>query len=115
MKLRKQAVFKALKWVQSQADYNNVMQHLTTSPGERKGDKGLNEQDVIKFLGIGERSLFFYTHYGEKLALLYGNLRTSVDHDDPFVSIPDHEMDEYLAMVDEQHPASSLMKNTMMA
>ncbi|WP_094110292.1 hypothetical protein [Lonsdalea iberica] len=115
LKLRKQAVFKALKWVQSQADYNNVMQHLTTSPGERKGDKGLNEQDVIKFLGIGERSLFFYTHYGEKLALLYGNLRTSVDHDDPFVSIPDHEMDEYLAMVDEQHPANSLMKNTMMA
>ncbi|MFP2166978.1 hypothetical protein ACLEYI_18700 [Enterobacter ludwigii] len=115
LKRRKQAVFKALKWVQSQADYNNVMQHLTTSPGERKGDKGLNEQDVIKFLGIGERSLFFYTHYGEKLALLYGNLRTSVDHDDPFVPIPEHEMDEYLAMVDEQHPASSLMKNTMVA
>lgn len=115
LKRRKQAIFKALKWVQSQADYNNVMQHLTTLPGERKGDKGLNEQDVIKFLGIGERSLFFYTHYGEKLALLYGNLRTSVDHDDPFVSIPDHEMDEYLAMVDEQHPASTLMKNTMMA
>ncbi|MDK7098763.1 hypothetical protein [Klebsiella aerogenes] len=115
LKRRKQAVFKALKWVQSQADYNNVMQHLTTLPGERKGDKNLNEQDVIKFLGIGEKSLFFYTHYGEKLALLYGNLRTSVDHDDPFVHIPDHQMDEYLAMVDEQHPASALMKNTMMA
>ena len=115
LKLRKQAVFKALKWVQSQADYNNVMQSLTTSPGEKKGNKSLNEQDVIKFLGIGERSLFFYTHYGEKLALLHGNLRTSVDHDDPFIPIPDHEMDEYLAMVDEQHPANSLMKNTMMA
>ena len=59
--------------------------------------------------------MFFYTNYGEKLAHLYGNLRTSVDHDDPFVSIPDHEMDEYLAMVDEQHPESTLMKNTMMA
>lgn len=115
LKLRKQAVFKALKWVQSQADYNNVMQHLTTSPGERKGDKGLNEQDVIKFLGIGERSLFFYTHYGEKLALLYDNLRTSIDHDDPFIPIPDHKMDEYLAMVDEQHSTNSLMKNTMIA
>lgn len=115
LKLRKQAVFKALKWVQSQADYNNVMQHLSTSPGEKKGDSKRNEQDVIKFLGIGERSLFFYTHYGEKLALLYGNLPVSVDHDDPFVPIPDHEMDEYLAMVDEQHPANPLMKNTMMA
>ncbi|WP_193161806.1 hypothetical protein [Enterobacter ludwigii] len=115
LKLRKQAVFKALKWVQSQADYNNVMQHLSTSPGEEKGDSKRNEQDVVKFLGIGERSLFFYTHYGEKLALLYGNLPVSVDHDDPFVSIPDHEMDEYLAMVDEQHPANPIMKNTMMA
>ncbi|MCS4266460.1 hypothetical protein [Serratia sp. BIGb0163] len=59
--------------------------------------------------------MFFYTHYGEKLARLYGNLPASVDHDDPFVSIPDHEMDEYLAMVDEQHPANPIMKNTMMA
>lgn len=115
LKLRKQAVFKVLKWVQSQADYNNVMQHLSTSPGEKKGDSKRNEQDVIKFLGIGERSLFFYTNYGEKLALLYGNLPASVDHDDPFVPIPDHQMDEYLAMVDEQHPANPLMKNTMMA
>jgi hypothetical protein len=33
LKRRKQAVFMALKWVQSQADYNNIMQHLTLSPG----------------------------------------------------------------------------------
>ncbi|MBN0997673.1 hypothetical protein JTM47_39060, partial [Pseudomonas aeruginosa] len=38
LKRRKQAVFMALKWVQSQADYNNVMQHLTLSPGEKKGN-----------------------------------------------------------------------------
>lgn len=36
LKRRKQAVFMALKWVQSQADYNNVMQHLTLSPGEER-------------------------------------------------------------------------------
>lgn len=110
LKKRKQTVFKALKWIQSQADYNNVMQHLTTSPGEQKGDKILSEQDVIKFLGIGERDWFFYTHYGEKLALLYDNLPVSVDPDDPFVPIPEHEMTAYLAMVDEQHP-----ENTMVA
>ncbi len=51
-------MFMALKWVQSQADYNNIMQHLTLSPGEKKGNKELNEKDVIKFLGIGERKLF---------------------------------------------------------
>ncbi|QFQ09428.1 hypothetical protein [Enterobacter sichuanensis] len=109
LKKRKQAVFKALKWVQSQSDYNNVMQHLTTSPGKRKGNNILNEQDVIKFLGIGERDLFFYTNYGEKLALLYGRLPVFVDPDDPFVPIPEHEMKEYLAMVDEQHPENTMM------
>ncbi|MGR7122282.1 hypothetical protein ACU62C_23800 [Klebsiella aerogenes] len=109
LKLRKQAVFMALKWVQSQADYNNIMQHLTTSPGERKGNKSLNEQDVIKFLGIGERNLFFYTNYGEKLSLLHDNLPVTVDPDDPFVSIPNSQMSEYLAMVNEQHPANTMM------
>ncbi|MCX9049524.1 hypothetical protein NLN95_23235, partial [Citrobacter portucalensis] len=29
MKRRKQAIFLALKWVQSKADYDNVMQHIT--------------------------------------------------------------------------------------
>lgn len=109
LKLRKQAVFMALKWVQSQADYNNIMQHLTTSPGERKGNKSLNEQDVIKFLGIGERNLFFYTNYGEKLSLLHDNLPVTVDPDNPFVSIPNSQMSEYLAMVDEQHPVNTMM------
>ncbi len=52
-------MFMALKWIQSQADYNNVMQHLTLSPGEKKGNKELNEKDVINFLGIGEQKLFF--------------------------------------------------------
>lgn len=39
LKRRKQAVFMALKWVQSQADYNNIMQHLTLSPWRRKAIK----------------------------------------------------------------------------
>lgn len=97
----------ALKWVQSQADYNNVMQHLTLIPGAKKGDKSLNEQDVIKFLGIGERSLFFYTDYGRKLSLLYDDLPVTVDPDAPFRPIPEHQMTKYLAMLDEQHPANT--------
>nr|WBU72666.1 hypothetical protein PGH06_21280 [Citrobacter braakii] len=110
LKKRKQAIFKVLKWLQSQSDYDNVMQHLTTSPGKSKGNKILNEQDVIKFLGIGERNLFFYTGYGKKLALLYEILPVFVDPDESFKPIPEHEMTEYLAMIDEQHP-----ENTMMA
>ncbi|WP_227008790.1 MULTISPECIES: hypothetical protein [Enterobacter cloacae complex] len=109
LKKRKQAVFMALKWVQSQADYNNVMQHLTLSPGEKKGSKELNEKDVINFLGIGEHKLFFYTNYGEKLTLLHNNLPTTVDPDEPFKPIPDILMSEYLAMVDEQHPTNTMI------
>ncbi len=108
LKRRKQAVFMALKWVQSQADYNNVMQHLTLSPGEKKGNKELNEKDVIKFLGIGERKLFFYTNYGEKLTLLHNNLPVSVGPDEPFRPIPDILMSEYLAMIDDQHPTGTM-------
>lgn len=109
LKRRKQAVFMALKWVQSQADYNNIMQHLTLSPGEKKGSKELNEKDVIKFLGIGERKLFFYTNYGEKLTLLHNNLPVSVGPDEPFRPIPDILMSEYLAMVDEQQPTNTMI------
>lgn len=108
LKKRKQAVFMALKWVQSQADYSNVMQHLTLSPGEKKGSKELNEKDVIKFLGIGEHKLFFYTNYGEKLTLLHNNLPAAVDPDRSFKPIPDILMSEYLAMIDEQHPTFTM-------
>ncbi|HBY7755982.1 TPA: hypothetical protein MI721_06675, partial [Klebsiella pneumoniae] len=108
LKRRKQAVFMALKWIQSQADYNNVMQHLTLSPGEKKGNKELNEKDVINFLGIGEQKLFFYTNYGEKLTLLHNNLPVFVDPDEPFKPIPDILMSEYLAMIDDQHPTGTM-------
>ncbi|MFB0726277.1 hypothetical protein ACEU14_03890 [Klebsiella pneumoniae] len=60
----------ALKWVQSQADYNNIMQHLTLSPGEKKGSKELNEKDVIKFLGIGERKIVFLYQLWRKAHLI---------------------------------------------
>lgn len=108
LKRRKQAVFMAMKWIQSQADYRNVMQHLSMSPGEKKGNEQVNEQSIIKFLSLGEHEFPFFTNYGKKLTLLYDNLPISVVPDDPFVSIPDRHMAEYLAMVDEQHPTNTM-------
>ena len=110
LKKRKQAVFMAMKWIQSQADYQNVMQHLTLLPGDKKGNERVNEKTVIKFLSLGEHEFPFFTDYGKKLTLLHDNLPVSVEPDDPFVSISDHQMAEYLAMVDKQHP-----ENTMIA
>lgn len=62
----------------------------------------MNEQSVIKSLSPGEHEFPFFTNYGKKLILLHDNLPISVDPDDPFVSIPDRHMAEYLAMLDEQ-------------
>jgi hypothetical protein len=109
LKLRKQAIFMALKWVQSKADYNNVMQHLTLSPGQVKGSKDLNEQDVINFLSIGELKMAFFTHYGEKLKSLYDELPDTVGEDEPFRPIPEYKMDQYLAVLDQQHPDNTLI------
>ena len=78
MKRRKQAIFLALKWVQSKADYDNVMQHITESPGKGKGDRNKNEQAVITFLSDGENDSIFFTHYGKKLPELYNNLPEKV-------------------------------------
>ncbi|GDX04434.1 hypothetical protein [Buttiauxella sp. A111] len=103
IKLRKQAIFKALKWVQSKADYDNVMQHLSKTPGERKGDKTINEKILIDFLSYGEVKYLTSTNYGEKLAWLYESLPNQVDPDAPFVPISEQLMDEYLAMIDSQH------------
>lgn len=103
MKLRKQAIFKSLKWVQSKSDYDNVMQHISKTPGQGKGDRNNNEQAVIKFLSFGERDFFFSTNYGEKLTSLYLDLPDKVSPDAPFVSISETLMEEYLALIEHQN------------
>ena len=51
---RKQAIIYALRWVQSQREYENIMQHLSKMPGEEKSNWRVNEQRVIAFLAQGE-------------------------------------------------------------
>ncbi len=50
---RKRAVIYALRWVQSQREYENVMQHLDMDMS-LKGDWQANEQRVTAFLARGE-------------------------------------------------------------
>lgn len=92
----------SLKWVKSKADYDNVMQHITESPGKVKGDRIKNEQTVITFLSDGENDSVFFTHYGKKLPELYNNLPERVSPEEPFKPIPDKLMDQYLALIDQQ-------------
>ncbi|WP_434924554.1 hypothetical protein [Enterobacter asburiae] len=51
---RKRAIIYALRWVQSQREYENVMQHLSKMPGEENSNWRINEQRVIAFLAQGE-------------------------------------------------------------
>ena len=81
-------MFMALKWVQSQADYNNVMAFDVVA-WEKKGNKELNEKDVINFFRYRGTQIFFYTYYGEKLTLLHNNLPvllTRMSHLKPFLT-----------------------------
>ncbi|MFB0713855.1 hypothetical protein ACEU59_22250 [Buttiauxella noackiae] len=58
---------------------------------------------VIDFLSSVEIKALISTNYSEKLARLYGNLPSRVEHDAPFVPIPKKLMSEYLVMIDNQH------------
>lgn len=113
IKKRKQAIFNALMWVQSKSDYENVMQHLTMTPGTEKGDWRVNQQKVIDFLSSREIKWMgnFSTQYGEKFEWLYQNLPdgTNIDPTTPLKPIPQEQMAEYLAFVETSH------NNTMTA
>ncbi len=50
---RKRAILNVLRWVQSKREYDNIMQHLSATIGE-KGDGKANESRVLAFLGRGE-------------------------------------------------------------
>lgn len=50
---RKRAIIYSLRWIQSQREYENIMQHLGTDMTV-KSDWKLNEQKVIAFLAQGE-------------------------------------------------------------
>lgn len=111
MQLRKEAIIRCFTWVQSKADYNNVMQHMTTTPAEGKGDAEVNEKLLLKFLGMTEFDFFgsLSTQYKRHLHTLYERLPDTVDPDEPFKSIPQDEMAEYIAFINEQHNSLSQM------
>jgi len=111
MQLRKEAIMRCFTWVQSQADYNNVMQHMTTSPAEGKGSAEANEKALLEFLGMTEFGFMgsYSTKYERNLHTLYERLPRTVDPDEPFKRIPEDEMAEYVAFINETHNSNSQM------
>ncbi|EPL0394894.1 hypothetical protein ACLEYI_08925 [Enterobacter ludwigii] len=111
MQLRKEAIMRCFTWVQSQADYNNVMQHMTTRPAEGKGSAEANEKALLEFLGMTEFGFMgsYSTQYERNLHTLYERLPRTVDPDEPFKRIPEDEMVEYVAFINESHNSNSQM------
>ena len=108
LKRRNKDLFLEIYFINIHSDYLNVMHHLSLLQGGEKGNEKINENKVIKFLSLGEHEFPFFTNYGKKLTLLYDNLPISVDPDDPFVPISNHQMAEYLAIINEQHPTNTM-------
>ncbi|STQ59835.1 Uncharacterised protein [Pseudescherichia vulneris] len=111
MQLRKTAIMLCFKWVQSKADYNNVMQHMTARPAAGKGNIKANEQALLNFLGTTEFGFMgnFSTQYQQNLQTLYERLPDTVVPDEPFKPIPHDEMERYIALINNNHNSTTQM------
>ncbi|MFP2424319.1 hypothetical protein ACLEXA_22800, partial [Pseudescherichia vulneris] len=111
MQKRKMAVMYCFKWVQSKADYNNVMQHMTTSPAAEKMDVYANEKSLLKFMGLTEFGVLdeYSSQYERNLGLLYDRLPDTVEPDEPFKHIPDEQIEQYTALIYQQHSSDTAM------
>ncbi|WPU21660.1 hypothetical protein RI049_16520 [Cedecea neteri] len=111
MQLRKEAIMLCFTWIQSKADYNNVMQHMTTRPAQGKGSAEANEKALLEFLGMTEFGFMgsYSTQYEQNLHTLYDRLPSTVDPDEPFKPIPKDEMAEYIAFINKVHNSNSQM------
>ncbi|CNI47612.1 hypothetical protein [Yersinia pekkanenii] len=113
MSARKLAILYTLKWVQSQRDYENVMQHLDKIPGAKvKGDWEKNQQQVLAFLAKGEEARIYpyvglvqASHYAEKLAQIYVSLPTAnnIDPDIPLQPVNSVLLSSCSKLVYQQH------------
>jgi len=111
MQLRKTAIMLCFKWVQSKADYNNVMQQMTARPAAEKGSIKTNEQALLNFLGTTEFGFMgdSSTQYQQNLQTLYERLPDTVDPDEPFKPIPHDEMEQYIALINNNHNSTTQM------
>ncbi|MGV8921501.1 MAG: hypothetical protein ACOH2R_27625 [Pseudomonas sp.] len=105
MNERKKAIIATFKWVQSKADYRNVMQHLSKNPSADKGDFFDNENKVLNFLGRAEVRFMgpLTSQYEKKFRRLYDELPAWVGDVEPFIPVPKVTLDEYVAIIEEQY------------
>ncbi|HAI6735045.1 TPA: hypothetical protein HJT81_002215 [Escherichia coli] len=86
MSARKLAILNVLRWVQSQRDFENAMQHLNKRPQASADNWKTNRDIVSRFLAEGEGTKIYpyigaveSSHYAEKLDLIYQSLPVTAD------------------------------------
>lgn len=111
MQQRKTAIMYCFKWVQSKADYRNVMQHITAVPATGKVSVKDNEHALLHFMGFSEIGFLdkYSSQYEKNLHLLYNRLPDTVDPDEPFKSISDEQIEQYTALIYQQHSSNTEM------
>ncbi len=111
MQQRKTAIMYCFKWVQSKADYRNVIQHITAVPATKKVSVKANEDALLHFMGLSEIGFLdkYSSQYEQNLHLLYNRLPDTVDPDEPFKSISDEQIEQYTALIYQQHSSNTEM------
>ncbi len=84
---------------------------MTAKPAAGKGNAKVNEQALLGFLGMTEFGFMgsYSTQYEKNLHTLYERLPDTVDPDELFKSIPQDEMKQYIALINESHNSNAQM------
>ncbi|MEI9749309.1 hypothetical protein V5085_00010 [Moellerella wisconsensis] len=61
---RKRAILYILRWAQSQRDFDNIIQHLSTVPDGTKLNIVVNTTHILSFLSLGEEIKRYHTDRG---------------------------------------------------
>lgn len=98
---RKIAIMKIFTWVQSQAEFDNIMQRIIPTIGGSKLQIKEGKKQVQEFLDMGETNIpvisFFWTDFDGNLDKFYHGLRPKASKGSPMVR---NNMNEYIAQND---------------
>jgi len=101
MSARKIAIMRIFTWVQSQAEFDNVMQRVIPTIGGPIISKEEGKEQVQAFLDLGEINIpvisWFYTDFDGSLERFYQQLRPRASKGTPIVR---NDMEDYLAQDD---------------
>ncbi|EAA8471442.1 hypothetical protein DUD99_16110 [Salmonella enterica subsp. enterica] len=112
MSARKLAILNVLRWVQSQRDFENTMQHLNKKPQASTDNWEANRDTVLEFLAKGEGTTIYpyigaveSSHYAQKLGDIYQALPVTADveHDKELKPVNALYISGCKKLVDQQH------------